>query len=191
MAKGRDSDMPALQQWESYFDAEAIMESFGCRDLTGDVVEFGCGYGTFTIHAGRKVQGKVYALDIDPFMVQITGKRIVEAGLTNVEVEERDFDANGSGRPSESVSLALQFNILHIENPVALLKEAHRILRPGGALAVIHWNHDAQTPRGPPLEIRPLPEQCRSWGERSGFRCSRNVALGSSPWHWGMLMMKV
>lgn len=68
MAKGRDSGMPALEQWESYFDIVAILESLGCRDLSGDAVEFGCGYGTFTIPLARRIQGTVFALDIDPLM---------------------------------------------------------------------------------------------------------------------------
>jgi hypothetical protein len=40
---------------------------------------------------------------------------------------------------------------------VSLLREAFRILRPHGVLGVIHWVHDARTPRGPDLRIRPRP----------------------------------
>ncbi len=45
--------MPAAEQWESYFDPAGILKSLGCRGLNGDVVEFGCGYGTFTIPAAQ------------------------------------------------------------------------------------------------------------------------------------------
>jgi hypothetical protein len=50
------------------------------------------------------------------------------------------------------------FNILHCEDPVGLLRETYRNLREGGALGVIHWNPDPDTPRGPPMSIRPGPE---------------------------------
>ena len=180
--------MPPAEQWESYFDATGILESLGCRHLIGDIIEFGCGYGTFTIPAGRRTLGTVYALDIDPTMVATTAARVSQVGLNNVVVELRDFVREGCGRKSRSASLALLFNILHIEDPISLLKEAHRVLHPGGLVGVIHWNCDVRTPRGPPLNIRPRPEQCRLWGEQAGLRWVTDQQLPGSPWHWGMLL---
>jgi SAM-dependent methyltransferase len=180
--------MPAAEQWESYFDPSGILESLGCRHLSGDVVEFGCGYGTFTIPAGQRVLGTVYALDIDPLMVASTAARISQAGLKNVIVEQRDFVAMGCGREPQSVSFALLFNILHVEDPVDLLKEARRVLRPAGLVGVIHWKHDVCTPRGPPFNIRPRPGQCRAWAEQAGLRWVRDQVLPGSPWHWGMVL---
>jgi len=183
--------MPAAEQWESYFDAAGILESLGCCHVRGDAVEFGCGYGTFTIAAAQRTSGTVYALDIDPLMVAATAARVSQAGLKNVIVETRDFVAEGCGRELQSSSFALLFNILHIDDPVGLLKEAYRVLRPGGLVGVIHWNYDIRTPRGPPLNIRPRPEQCRTWGEEAGLRWVRNEVLPDSRWHWGMVLERL
>ena len=90
-----------------------------------------------------------------------------QAAVRNVVVQERDFVTEGCGRPDGSVSLVMLFNILHTEDPMTLLHEAHRVLVPGGIAGVIHWRRDIQTPRGPPLEIRPDPAQCEAWGERA------------------------
>ena len=180
--------MPVVEQWESYFDVAGILDSFGFSHVSGDAVEFGCGYGTFTIAVAQRVMGTLFALDIDPFMVAATAARALSADLTNVVVEQRDFVTQGCGRKPLSASLALLFNILHIEDPVGLLKEAHRVLRRGGQVAIIHWNYDVRTPRGPPLDIRPRPEQCRAWGEEAGLRWVRDEKLPGSPWHWGMLL---
>jgi len=190
MAKGRDSGMPPVEQWESYFDVDGILKSLGCQHLDGNAVEFGCGYGTFTISLAGNFPGIVFALDIDPVMVAATQARVLENGLNNVIVEQRDFVARGCGRESQSASLVLLFNILHIEDPVGLLREADRVLRHGGFVGVIHWNYDAGTPRGPPLDIRPRPAQCRAWGEQAGLRWVRDQALPGSPWHWGMVLQK-
>lgn len=186
MPKIRDSGMPAVGQWESFFDAAGIVESFGFHHVSGDAIEFGCGYGTFAIVAAQKITGTYYALDIDPLMVAATGARALQADVQNLVAELRDFVTQGCGRPALSASVVLLFNILHLEDPVALLAEAHRVLRVGGQVAIIHWNHDVRTPRGPPLAIRPRPEQVRAWGEEAGFRWLRDVRLPGSPWHWGM-----
>ncbi len=191
MAKGRDSGMPAVDLWESFFDPAGILEALGCQRILGDAVEFGCGYGTFTLPAAQRVSGILYASDIDPTMLTSTAARASRNEVRNIVTEERDFLAFGSGRPDASVSFVMLFNILHVEEAFSLLREAHRNLREGGMAAVIHWKHDMRTPRGPPLAIRPSPEQCAACAERAGFYPQRIVReLPNSPWHWGMLLQR-
>lgn len=191
MTKGRDSGMPVAEQWESYFDVAAILDSLGCPHVSGDVIEFGCGYGTFTIPLAQTIPGTVYTFDIDPLMVSTTASRVLRAQLKNVIVEERDFVAQGCGRADQSASWVLLFNILHIEDPVDLLQEARRVLCRRGLAGIIHWNYDERTPRGPSLEIRPRPEQCRAWGEEAGLQWVRDAELRGSRWHWGMVLQRL
>jgi ubiquinone/menaquinone biosynthesis C-methylase UbiE len=154
------------------------------------MVEFGCGYGIFTIPAARAVGGRVFALDIEPGMVETTAQKAQEAGLSNVVAETRDFAASGSGRPDASVDYAMLFNILHIEDSVGLLREVRRVLVPGGKTGIIHWRSDLETPRGPALSIRPRPEQCRAWGEQAGLEFVRYETLCCCSWHWGLVMQR-
>lgn len=187
VAKVRDSGMPDRELWEQFFDAPAILDALHCRSVRGDAVEFGCGYGTFTVPAAQRISGSVYALDIEPAMVAATRERASRAGLSNVIAEARDFVLQGSGRSDQSVQYVMLFNILHLEQPLPLLRETQRILGPGGRLALLHWKRDPATPRGPPLTIRPDPAECRSWTEAAGLRWLAEPALRRSPWHWGML----
>ena len=94
------------------------MEKLDCTGPCGDVVEFGCGYGTFTLPAARAVGGRVRALDIEPEMVAATARKARQAGLTNVVAEVRDFVAAGSGLADGQAGYAMLFNILHIEDAI-------------------------------------------------------------------------
>jgi len=68
------------------------------------------------------------------------------------------------------------------------LREAWRALRIGGAVSVVHWRSDIPTPRGPPLAIRPTPEQCRLWMTAAGFESVRRIDLHSCcPYHFGVI----
>lgn len=183
--KVRDSGMPDRAFWESFFEPTEILELLSFP-TAGDVVDFGCGYGTFTLAAAALGTGRVYAVDIDPEMVRATQRRTQEAGLIDVQVIERDFVAQGSGLPDESCTYAMLFNILHAEDAVGLLRQAHDVLRPGGLVAVIHWIPDPGTPRGPALEIRPTPQQCQQWMHAAGFDpASPLVQL--PPYHYGLV----
>ena len=188
--KGRESGMPDDSYWETFFNPRCILERMDCVGPCGDMVEFGCGYGTFTVPAAQLVTGRVIALDIEPAMVAETLQKANAANMSNVAAEVRDFVASGCGRADESVGYAMLFNILHIEDPVGLLREAHRVLVPGGLAGIIHWRTDMPTPRGPSMPIRPSLEQSRSWGEEAGLEFVRDESLCCCSWHWGLVMRK-
>ena len=183
--KVRDSGMPDQTSWESFFEPREILQLLSVP-MTGDVTDFGCGYGTFTLAAATLTADTVYGIDIEPEMVRVTAKRAKEAGLRNVRVIERDFVTQGAGLPANSCSYAMLFNVLHAEDPVGLLRKAYDVLRPGGFVAVIHWIPDAGTPRGPPLEIRPTPQQCQDWMQAAGFDPA-SPAVQLPPCHFGLV----
>ena len=190
MGMGRESGMPEASYWETFFNPRCIIERLDCVGPCGDVVEFGCGYGTFTVPAAQLVSGRVFAFDIEPEMVAQTRTKVEDAKLANVVVEQRDFVASGTGRPDESIGYVMLFNILHIEDPVSLLREARRVLTPGGTVGVIHWRTDIPTPRGPSHNIRPKPEECRTWGGAAGLEFVRFESLCCCSWHWGLVMRR-
>lgn len=174
--------------WEKFFDPLKVLKNLGLNDQTVDAVEFGCGYGTFTIPAAKIIQGTVYALDIEPEMIRMTNEEAKKNNLGNVKAILRDFMSQGSGLPGESVDYVMLFNILHIDNPDILLKETNRILRKEGKLGIIHWNYDPTTPRGPSMNIRPKPEQCVQWAKEAGFSQLEQYDL--KPYHYGIVMRK-
>lgn len=186
--KGRESGMPEKETWERFFNPAAILQILGLDGSIQNVAEFGCGYGTFTIPAAHIIRGTVYALDIEPEMIELTKSGAAKHRLANVKTVLRDFLADGTGLENESVDYVMLFNILHIEYPAALLCEAWRILRSQGRLGIIHWNYDRKTPRGPSMGIRPKPDQCIKWAESAGFSSLSRCDL--KPYHYGIIMKK-
>ena len=98
-----------------------MVAKLDCTGPCGDVVEFGCGYGTFTIPLAQAVSGRVIALDIEPRMVAITKGKAKAAGLNNVDAQVRDFVAHGSGVPDGFAGYAVLFNIQSLPLHLRLL----------------------------------------------------------------------
>ncbi len=187
--KLKESGMPEEEMWKGFFKPDKILRTLGVNNNIMDAVDFGCGYGTFTIPAAKLVKGKIYAIDIEPEMVKETRRKAQENKLDNVKAILRDVMSEGSGLENESVDYSFLFNILYTTGkPEKLLEEAYRILKPNGKLGIIHWNYDSATPRGPPMEMRPKLEQCIKWAESVGFKFQQKYDL--KPYHYGIVMVK-
>lgn len=187
--KTRESGMPDEVMWRTFFDPEAIFDALELTAETGDTVDFGCGYGTFSLPAARRIRGVLHGFDIEAAMIDECERLARQEDLSNVHFQRRDFVADGTGLPGESVEYAMLFNILHAEEPVRLLHETWRILAPGGRVGVIHWNYDPATPRGPSMSIRPRPEDCRRWLIQAGFTVADHI-INLPPHHYGMTGQK-
>lgn len=188
--KTRESGMPPEELWQSFFDPKAVLTRLGLDSKCVDVLEFGCGYGTFTIPASQLTCGRVYAIDIEPEMIAITRAKAQALGIQNIELLQRDFVEDRSGLTDNSVDYVMLFNILHAEERLVILHEAKRVLRPNGKLAIIHWNFDASTPRGPNMSIRPKTGQCLAWAEDVGFVPVLSAEIDLPPYHYGLLLRR-
>lgn len=180
--------MPNEEEWKGFFDPIKVLKLLHLNSSVVDVADFGCGYGTFTIPAARIISGKIYAFDLEPEMIKAVERKAKALALSNVEAILCDFLSEGSGLKDRSVDYVFLFNILHLEKPESLLKESYRILKVSGRVGIIHWNYDPTTPRGPPMDIRPKPEQCKGWAESVGFIFEKRLDL--KPYHYGLVLRK-
>ncbi len=67
--KVRDSGMPEERLWSSFFNVGKILSILQVDHSILNLMEVGCGYGTFTVDAAKMISGKLYAFDIEPEMV--------------------------------------------------------------------------------------------------------------------------
>ncbi|MGC8625737.1 MAG: class I SAM-dependent methyltransferase [Phycisphaerae bacterium] len=189
--KTRESGMPDQPTWDTFFDPEATLRTLGLKLTHRDIADFGCGYGTFSIPAAKVVTGVVHSFDIDPTMIAATNARAKAQGVMNIRASLCDFISDGTGLPNACVDYAMLFNILHAETPDILLREGWRILSSGGLLAIMHWNYDPTTPRGPSMAIRPKPGECRRLAEKAGFELAGPESIALPPYHYGLIMSRL
>jgi SAM-dependent methyltransferase len=188
--KLRESGMPEESYWETLFDVELILDRLGIDGRLGNVIEMGCGYGTFTIPAARRISGVLTTFDIDGAMVERTRERAAGAGVSNVLYVVGDVFADGFGGEAGSKDACLLFNILHCQEPQRLLGEAARVVRPEGFVHVIHWRYDPVTPRGPSMEIRPRPERIVEWAKQTSLLACTGAIVELPPWHYGIRFLR-
>jgi tRNA G46 methylase TrmB len=52
--KVRDSGMPPETMWSTFFNVDTILNTMQVNQSVVNLLEVGCGYGTFTINAAKK-----------------------------------------------------------------------------------------------------------------------------------------
>jgi arsenite methyltransferase len=103
------------------------------------VVDFGCGGGIDVILAAHRVgeQGKVVGVDFAPQMIERAKQAVAEAGFQNRDIELHVADMGKSRLPSSFVDVVISNCVINLcPDKDAVYKEASRILRPGGRLAI-------------------------------------------------------
>ena len=166
------------------------MQGFGLR--VGDhVADFGAGHGYFTIPMARAVggDGKVYAIDVQKEVLDIIRAKAKVEHLLNIEPMWADLDQpHGSKLKEGYIDLVMIANMLfQTEQKEQLLKEAYRVLRSGGRLAIVEWD-ESPAPLGPPPALRIKKEKVRGLGIAAGFEIDREFEAGSH--HYGLLFIK-
>ena len=109
--------------------------------------------------------GSVLGVDLSERMVAIARDEAGRRGLTNVEF--RVMDATRLDLPPEAFShVVSRFGFQIFTDPDAAAAEAHRVLRPGGRVAVAVW---AAGNRSPALDVLLGPMLRRAEPDETGY----------------------
>lgn len=119
------------------------------------LLDFGCGPGTITVDLGEILQpdGSVVGIDFSEDVIAQARAHAEKSNSTNVTFDTRSIYESGFADGEFDVVYAHQV-LHHLEDPVAALLEAKRVLKPGGLCAVreVDWGTAAIAPVTPALE---------------------------------------
>jgi ubiquinone/menaquinone biosynthesis C-methylase UbiE len=157
---------PDREDWQQ---PERIMDALRIGEGTV-VADLGAGGGWFTVRLARRVgpNGRVYAEDVQPQMIEAISRRVQREGMRNVVPRLGTHD--DPKLPAGGVDVVLMVDTYNeVEARVALLRNLARALTADGRLGIVNFKKDGGGP-GPDIEDRVDADQVIRDAGAAGLR---------------------
>jgi ubiquinone/menaquinone biosynthesis C-methylase UbiE len=115
------------------------------------VADIGAGSGYITEKLARRVgpDGRVFANDVQPQMLQMLSRRLASKKIANVTLVQGDLD--DPKLPGASMDLEIMVDVYHeFSQPQAMLRRLREALKPAGRLVLLEYRKE-----DPAIPIRP------------------------------------
>ena len=151
------------------------------------VADIGAGSGYFSFRIAKLVpDGKVFAVDIQPEMLQLIEGQKTQDGVNNIEGVLGEID--NPNLPPNSIDAAIMVDAYHeFSHPFEMIDGLYNALRPGGRIFLLEYRgEDASVP------IRPLHKMTEEQvvREMSVFGLDWTDTLDFLPWQHMMIFTK-
>lgn len=122
---------------------------------TDHILDLGAGTGYLSIPAAQMTEGTIYALDMDPHMLEVIATKAKDHNIANIKLVEGSID--NIPLTDESVDIILASLVLHEVKPLSLaLEQMKRVLKTDGHILCFEYekNENANAVDGPPMKVR-------------------------------------
>jgi predicted methyltransferase len=149
-------DSPERDKWQH---PEEVMSVLRLRAGSA-VADVGCGRGYFTYHLAERVgpQGKVYAVDILPKLIDDLRHQALSKWLVQVKaILGAPDDPHLPTHALDAILVVLAYH--EMRDYDAMLESFYRALKPDGLLGIIEFNVPDHQPRSAYFEQHEIPPQ--------------------------------
>ncbi len=158
----KNFDDPSRDAWQM---PDRVVAALGLTPGSS-VADIGAGTGYFTVRLAKlAAKPTVFAVDIEPSMVEHLRHRAMGEGLTNVTAVLATTDGPNLPRPVDTILIVDTYH--HIPNRVAYFTALKSRIKPGGRLAIVDFRKGV--PGGPPDEFRFTPDEISQELAQAGF----------------------
>jgi SAM-dependent methyltransferase len=129
--------------------AAMLEEYIGAMSFDADarVLDLGCGTGVASRAVARKpgFSGRVIGIDRSAYLIEAAKRLAREEGISD-KVEFEVGDSRSLGLPEGTFDAAIAHTLLsHVEDPLSVLREMARVVRPGGVIGVFDGDYASMT----------------------------------------------
>jgi ubiquinone/menaquinone biosynthesis C-methylase UbiE len=184
--------MPDAEWWHALWpDPGKVLAEMGVqRGMTA--IDLCCGDGLFTAPLAR-VASHIYAIDIDPAMLDQARVRVAASGMTNCEFIVADAMMLNAV-VSEPVDYVLLANTFHgVPDQLGLARVVAAKLKPQGQFGIVNWHRRSREetvvlgqPRGPKTEMRMEADDVTAIVKSAELLLNRSIEL--PPYHYGVVL---
>lgn len=168
---------------------ENVSQAIENMDLQPDeqIADIGAGSGYYTFRIARKVPaGKVFAVDLQPEMLDLMRRKIAREDIGNVELVRGS--ETSPNLAENSVDLVIMVDVYHeLSHPREVMQEIVRALKPDGRFVLLEYR--MEDPTVPIKRLHKMSEeQAVREMEAVGLRLRENI--GNLPWQHCMVFGK-
>jgi SAM-dependent methyltransferase len=186
--------MPDAGWWQALWpDPARVLADMGVRPCMV-VVDLCCGDGLFTAPL-TSIAARVYAIDIDPAMLDRARALVAAAGAANCRFVVADAMTIHAVVP-EPVDYVFLANTFHgVTDQLGLARAVTATLKSEGQFGIVNWHRRPREettvlgqPRGPPTEMRIEADDVAAIVKPAGLPVNRTIEL--PPYHYGVVLQR-
>ena len=205
----RDGDMDGIGKWYMGREIAYVMSHYGISWLERPerekeervtlllknmdlkpgmtVADIGAGSGYHAVRMAKMVgDGKIFAVDVEPKMIDYLNKRIKDEGYKNIKTilgKEQSVEL-----PAASIDIMIMVDVYHeLSFPYEIARSMLEALKPGGKLFLIEYR--AEDSSVPIKQVHKMTQkQAVKELKAAGFSFVKN--MGNLPWQHCMVFSK-